>query len=298
MLQISQEKELCRNPFGYDIDQLKEVALRIRRDIITMLPEAGSGHTGGPLSAADFGTALFFNEMVYDPNNPKWTDRDMWFFSFGHVTPVHYSLLAEAGFFPKRDLLKFRKFDGHLQGHPSCLDSPGIEVSSGSLGQGLSIAVGAALGSKIDKHPRRVYCLMSDGEQQEGSIWEAAMSAAHYKADNLCGLIDFNNAQIDGKVENIMGIEPLCDKYKAFGWHAIDIDGHNYKQILDALAEARTVKGKPTVILCRTFMGKGVSFMEDDYRWHGKPPKKEEAEKALIELGTTYQEWYQHLLDH
>lgn len=298
MLEISQEKEVRKNPFGYDIDRLKEAALRIRRDIITMLPDAGSGHTGGPLSAADFGTALFFNEMVYDPKNPKWPDRDMWFFSFGHVTPVHYSLLAEAGFFPKRDLLKFRKLDGHLQGHPSCQDTPGVEVSGGSLGQGLSIAVGAALGSRIDKHPRRVYCLMSDGEQQEGSTWEAVMSAAHFKVDNLCGLIDFNNAQIDGKVENIMGIEPLYDKYKAFGWHAIDIDGHNFKQILDALAEAKTVKGKPTVILCRTYMGKGVSFMEDDYRWHGKPPKKEEAEKALIELGTTYEEWYQHLLNH
>ncbi|OGC77496.1 MAG: transketolase [candidate division Zixibacteria bacterium RBG_16_40_9] len=280
------------------MEQLKEVALRIRRDILTMLPEAGSGHTGGPLSACDFGTALFFNEMVYDPKNPKWPDRDMWFFSFGHVTPVHYSLLAEAGFFPKRDLLKFRKLDGHLQGHPSSLDTPGVEVSSGSLGQGLSIAVGAALGSRLDKHLRRIYCLMSDGEQQEGSIWEAAMSAAHYKLDNLCGLIDYNNIQIDGKVADVMEIAPLAEKYRAFGWHAIDIDGHNYRQILNALAEAKTVKGKPTAILCRTFMGKGVSFMEDDYHWHGKPPKKEEAEKALIELGTTYQEWYQYLLDH
>ena len=284
-----------QNPFQYDIPALQEVALRVRRDIITMLPEAGSGHTGGPLSAADYLTVCFFNEMVYDPLNPRWTDRDMWFYSFGHVTPVHYSLLAEAGFYPKRELLKFRKFDGHLQGHPSCLDSPGIEVSSGSLGQGLSIAVGAALGSRIDKHPRRIHCFMSDGEQQEGSIWEAAMSAGHYKLDSLVGLIDYNDIQIDGKVENIMGIAPLGDKYRAFRWHVIEIDGHNMKQILDALAEARTTKGKPTVILCKTFMGKGVSFMHDDYKWHGMPPSREQSEKALLELGTTYEEWYKYL---
>ena len=297
MLQISQEKELRKNPFGYDIEQLKEVALRIRRDILTMLPEAGSGHTGGPLSATDYLTACFFNEMVYDPLNPRWPERDMWFFSFGHVTPVHYSLLAEAGFFPKKELLKFRKFDGHLQGHPSCLDSPGLEVSAGSLGQGLSIAVGAALGSRIDKHPRRIYCFMSDGEQQEGSIWEAAMSAGHYKLDNIVGLIDYNNAQIDGKVEDIMEVAPLVDKYRAFRWHALEIDGHNIGEALEALKEAKATKGKPTVIICRTFMGKGVSFMHDDYKWHGVPPNREQAEKALLELGTTYQEWHKYLQD-
>jgi len=219
----------------------------------------------------------------------------MWFWSFGHVTPIHYSLLAEAGFFPKRDLLKFRQFDGHLQGHPSCLDTPGVEVSSGSLGQGLSISVGAALGSRLDGHSRRIYALMSDGEQQEGAIWEAAMSAGHYKLDNLCGIIDYNQAQIDGRVEDIMGIAPLADKYRAFRWHVIEVDGHNFEQILTAFAEARQVKGKPTVILAHTIMGKGVSFMEDKYEWHGKPPTREQADKALAELGTTFDEWYNYL---
>ncbi|MCI0531569.1 MAG: transketolase [candidate division Zixibacteria bacterium] len=283
------------NLFKFDIPKLKEMALNIRRDIITMLPEAGSGHTGGPLSAADFLTACFFNEMIYDPKNPRWPDRDMWFFSFGHVTPVHYSLLAEAGFFPKKDLLKFRKFDGHLQGHPSCNDTPGVEVSGGSLGQGLSIAVGAALGSKLDKHPRRIHCFMSDGEQQEGSIWEAVMSAAHYKLDNLVGLIDYNDAQIDGRVKDIMEIAPLGDKYRAFGWQALEIDGHDLKQVLNSLAKAKSTKGKPTVLICRTFMGQGITFMHDDYRWHGIPPKKEQAEAALKELGTSYTEWFEYL---
>ncbi len=289
------ESMIRENLFKFDIPKLKEMALNIRRDIITMLPEAGSGHTGGPLSAADFLTACFFNEMIYDPKNPRWPDRDMWFFSFGHVTPVHYSLLAEAGFFPKKDLLKFRKFDGHLQGHPSCNDTPGVEVSGGSLGQGLSIAVGAALGSKLDKHPRRIHCFMSDGEQQEGSIWEAVMSAAHYKLDNLVGLIDYNDAQIDGRVKDIMEIAPLGDKYRAFGWQALEIDGHDLKQVLNSLAKAKSTKGKPTVLICRTFMGQGITFMHDDYRWHGIPPKKEQAEAALKELGTSYTEWFEYL---
>ncbi len=219
----------------------------------------------------------------------------MWFWSFGHVTPIHYSLLAEAGFFPKKDLLKFRQFDGHLQGHPSSLDTLGVEVSSGSLGQGLSISVGVALGSRLDGNPRRIYALMSDGEQQEGSIWEAAMSAGHYKLDNLCGIIDYNQIQIDGRVEDIMGIAPLADKYRAFRWHVIEVDGHNFEQILAAFAEAREVKGKPTVILAHTIMGKGVSFMYDKFEWHGKPPTREQADQALAELGTTFEEWYNHL---
>ncbi|MGE5693337.1 MAG: transketolase, partial [Candidatus Zixiibacteriota bacterium] len=230
-----------------------------------------------------------------DPRRPKWEGRDMWFWSFGHVTPVHYSLLAEAGYFPKCDLLKFRQFDGHLQGHPSSLDTPGVEVSSGSLGQGLSIAVGAALGSRLNNNPRRVYALMSDGEQQEGSIWEAAMSAGHYKLDNLCGIIDYNQIQIDGRVEDVMGIAPLADKYRAFRWHVIEVDGHNFDELLSAFAEARKTKGKPTVILAHTIMGKPISFMYDKYEWHGKPPTKEQGEKALIELGTTFDEWYAHL---
>ena len=288
-------KGIVLPPLRYSIDALKEKALYIRRDIITMLIESQSGHTGGPLSCADFCAALMFYEANYDPKNPKWPERDMWFFSIGHVTPVHYSMLAEAGFFPLKDLMKFRKFGGHLQGHPSCLDTPGVEVSSGSLGQGLSIAVGAAIGSRINNHPRRVYCIMGDGEQQEGSIWEAVMAAAHYGLDNLCAVIDFNRAQIDGFVENVIGIEPLADKYRAFNWHVIEIDGHNIEDVVKGFDQARALKGRPTVILAHTTMGKGVGFMENDPGWHGKPPSPEQGRKALIELGTTWEEWSERL---
>ncbi len=280
------------------IDQLKEKALIIRRDIITMLIEAQSGHSGGPLSCADFCSVLAFYEANYNPKNPKWPERDMWFFSIGHVTPVHYSMLAEAGYFPLKDLMGFRKFGKHCQGHPSCLDTPGVEVSSGSLGQGLSIAVGAAIAAKMDKIPRRVYTIMGDGEQQEGSIWEAAMAAAHYKLDNLCGIIDFNKAQIDGFVENVMNIESLADKYKAFNWNVIEIDGHNILEIVGAFDKARTLKGRPTAILAHTIMGKGVSFMENDPAWHGKPPTPDQGKKALVELGTTWEEWSSRLLNN
>ena len=287
-----------RNPYRFGIDQLKSKARDIRRDIITMLVEAKSGHTGGPMGFADVATALFFNELVYDPKNPKWPWRDMWFYSFGHVTPIHYSALGEAGFFPLRDLMKFRKFDGHLQGHPSSLDTPGVEVSSGSLGQGLSIAFGAAYGSRMDGHPRRVYGLLSDGEHQEGSIWEAILSAGHYKLDNLCAIVDYNNIQIDGYIEDIMGLAPLADKYRAFRWHVIEIDGHDLAAILSALEEARRTKGKPTVILARTVMGQPISFMLNNYEWHGKPPTPDEGEKALAELGTTYAQWSERLLSN
>lgn len=285
------------NPYRLSIPELQAKALDIRRDIITMLVEAQSGHTGGPMDFADIAAAMYFHELVYDPKQPKWPDRDMWFWSMGHVTPVHYSALAEAGFYPLKDLMKFRKFDGHLQGHPSSIDTPGVEVSSGSLGQGLSIAFGVAYGSRMDKHPRRVYAFLSDGEQQEGSTWEAAMSAGHYGLDNLCAIIDYNNIQIDGYVEDIMGLSPLGDKYRAFRWHVIEIDGHDMDAILAALEEARDTKGKPTVILARTVMGQPVSFMLDNYEWHGKPPKPEEGRRALAELGTTYEDWSARLLN-
>jgi transketolase len=261
-----------------------------------MLIEARSGHTGGPMDFADVAAALYFHELVYDPRQPKWPLRDMWFWSMGHVTPIHYSALAEAGFFPLRDLMKFRKFDGHLQGHPSSLDTPGVEVSSGSLGQGLSIAFGAAYGSRMDSHPRRVYAFLSDGEHQEGSTWEAVMSAGHYRLDNLCAVVDYNNIQIDGHVEDIMGLAPLGDKYRAFRWHVVEIDGHDMQAILEALAEARAARGQPTVILARTVMGHPVSFMLDKYEWHGKPPKPDEGERALAELGTSYAAWSSRLL--
>ncbi len=281
--------------FNLNEEQLKEKALVIRRNIITMLAEAKSGHSGGPLSVTDFGTALFFNEANIKPEDPNWEDRDFILFSIGHVTPVIYSLMAEAGYFPRKDLLKFRDIEGHLQGHPSRHETPGIEVSSGSLGQGLSVAVGAALGFKLDNEDRRVFCIMGDGEQQEGQIWEAVMSASHFKLDNLVGIVDLNGLQIDGKTKDIMNIEPLADKYRTFGWHVIEIDGHDMKSILSAYNEARTIKEKPTVIIADTIMGKGVSMMEDDHKWHGMPPSKEQAEDILKELGTTYEGWKEYL---
>lgn len=280
-----------------NVEQLKSKALEIRRDIITMLTYAGSGHSGGSLSSADYGTALFFNEMNIEPKNLSYKDRDLWFFSIGHVTPLIYSLMAEAGYFPKNDLLLFRQFKGRLEGHPCKKHVPGIEVSAGSLGQGLSVAVGAALGSKLDKHPRRVYVVCGDGELQEGQIWEAAMSAAHYKLDNLCAFVDYNKLQIDGNVEDVMGIHPLGDKFRAFNWNVVEIDGHNFEEILDALEKARNFKGRPTVILGNTIMGKCVSFMENNHKWHGNPPSKEQAVVALAELGTTLEDWTKRLAE-
>ena len=280
----------------WPVEKLTEKALHIRRDIITLLCKSQTGHSGGPLSTTDFGTALFFHELNVDPANPKWPERDYWHFSIGHVTPVIYSLMAERGYFPLRDLMKFRAFDGHAQGHPSAHDTPGIEVSAGSLGQGLSVCCGVAMASRLDQHPRRVYCVMGDGEQQEGQIWEASMFAAHYKLDNLCGMIDYNRKQIDGDVQDTMGIKPLADKWRAFNWNVIECDGHDMAEILRAFAKARAHKGSPSLILAHTVMGQGVSYMADDYRWHGKPPKPDQAEQALKELGTSYAEWSARLL--
>ncbi len=284
------------NPFNYSKDQLIAKALDVRRDIITMLVPAKSGHTGGPLSCADFATALYFRYLNHRPQEPTWPDRDFAFYSIGHVTPVNYSILAECGYFPMKDLMKFRKIDGHLQGHPHRLDTPGIEISSGSLGHGLGVACGVAKGSKIDHHDRRVYCIMGDGELEEGSCWESAMFAGHYRLDNLGVVVDYNNAQIDGKNVDIMDIAPLADKWRAFNWHVIEIDGHDMDQILAAYDEMLSFKGKPTVVIAHTRMGEGVSFMEGHYQWHGKPPKPEEGEAAMKELGTTLSEWTDRLL--
>jgi transketolase len=280
------------------VDGLKERALFVRRDIIALLARARSGHSGGPLSSADFGTVLFFHEMNVNPEQLDDPSRDMWHFSIGHVTPVIYSLMGERGYFPLADLLGFRQLAGHLQGHPSRHDTPGIEVSSGSLGQGLSVACGMALGSRLDGLSRRVYCVMGDGEQQEGQIWEAAMFAAHYRLDNLCGIVDYNRKQIDGDVEDVMGIAPLADKWRAFRWHVIEVDGHDIEQLLAAFEKARRTKGKPTAILAHTVMGKGISFMEDDFRWHGTPPNQEQAERAMRDLGTTLESWTRRLESH
>jgi transketolase len=282
----------------YDVNQLRERALYVRRDIVALLARSQSGHSGGPLSSTDFGTVLFFHEMNVDPAHLDDPKRDLWHFSIGHITPCIYALMGERGYFPLKDLLQFRRFEGHLQGHPSHHDTPGIEVSSGSLGQGLSVCCGMALGSRMDGNQRRVYCVMGDGEQQEGQIWEASMFAAHYKLDNLCGVIDYNRKQIDGDVQDVMGIAPLADKWRAFGWHVVECDGHDVGKVLGAFEEARRTKGKPTVILAKTIMGKGVSYMEDDYRWHGVPPNLEQAQKAMVELGTTLEAWTKRLETH
>ena len=281
---------------GWDAGRLRAKALEIRRDIITLLAKAQSGHSGGPLSSTDLGTALFFNELNVDPGHPDWPERDYWHFSIGHVTPLIYSLMAERGYFPLRDLMQFRTFDGHAQGHPSAHDTRGIEVSAGSLGQGLSVCCGVAMAARLDRHPRRIYCIMGDGEQQEGQIWEAAMFAGHYRLENLCGIIDYNRKQIDGDVEEVMGIAPLADKWRAFEWHVVECDGHDMDAILRGLSEARAHPGQPTVILAHTEMGHGVSYMADDFRWHGKPPKPDQAEVALKELGTSYAEWSERLM--
>jgi transketolase len=277
------------------VDELRERALFVRRDIIALLARSQSGHSGGPLSSSDFGTVLFFHEMNVDPGRLDDPSRDLWHFSIGHITPAIYALMGERGYFPLRDLLQFRSFEGHLQGHPSKHDTPGIEVSSGSLGQGLSVSCGMALGSRMDGNPRRVYCVMGDGEQQEGQIWEAAMFAAHYKLDNLCAIIDYNRKQIDGDVQDVMGIAPLAAKWRAFNWNVIECDGHDIPAVLGAFEEARRATGAPSVILAHTVMGKGVSYMEDDYRWHGVPPSPEQAEKALAELGTSLADWTRRL---
>jgi transketolase len=295
-VRLTPERCHARGRLGFTPEELRAMSLRIRRNIVTTLIDAASGHSGGPLSCADFGAALFFHEMSLDPANPAWPGRDFWHFSIGHVTPVIYSLMAERGYFPLADLLKFRKFDGHLQGHPSRHDTPGIEVSAGSLGQGLSVCVGVALAARLDEEKRRVYCVMGDGEQQEGQVWEAVMSAAHYGLDNLCAIVDYNRKQIDGDVEDVMGIAPLAEKYRAFNWNVIEVNGHDVQEILDGFAAARAHRGAPSVILAHTVMGQGVSYMADDYRWHGKPPKKDEGEKALVELGTTYDAWKARLL--
>jgi transketolase len=265
------------------IKELEDKAKYIRRLIIQMLAKAGSGHPGGSLSSTDLVTALYFAVMRVRPSEPEWPDRDRFHMSKGHCCPLWYALLADKGYFPTEQLWTLRQFGSMLQGHPD-RRVPGVEAASGSLGQGLSIAVGMSLAAGIDKKDYRVYCLMGDGEIQEGNIWEAAMAASHYKRDNLCGIVDFNGFQIDGKVKDVMNLEPLVDKWRAFGWHTIEIDGHAMGQILSAYEEARTIKGKPSVIIAHTIKGKGVSFMENVVDFHGRAPTKEEAERALKEL--------------
>ncbi|NLL18015.1 MAG: transketolase [Clostridia bacterium] len=264
--------------------QLEAKAREIRKSIVRMTGAAGSGHPGGSLSAADIVTALYFHEMNINPQEPDWADRDRFVLSKGHAAPVLYAALAERGYFPKEELLTLRKMGSRLQGHPDLNALPGVEMSTGSLGQGLAVANGMALAGKLDQKDYRVYALLGDGECQEGMVWEAAMAAAHYRLDNLTAFLDDNGLQIDGPVEEVMSTKPLIDKWKAFGWHVLSIDGHDMGQILSALAEAKNTKGRPTMIIAKTIKGKGVSFMEDQVGWHGVAPKPEQVTQALAEL--------------
>lgn len=263
---------------------LKDRARRMRIDILKTLAGCGSGHTGGSLSATDIVAALYFYKMKLDPKNPRSKDRDHFILSKGHAAPLLYTALAHAGFIDTAELCTLRRLGSRLQGHPDSKYLPGVEISTGSLGQGLSVANGIALAHKLDKTPNRVYALLGDGELQEGQVWEAAMTAAHYKLDNLCALVDNNGLQIDGPVAKVMGVEPITDKWRAFGWEVLDIDGHDMGQIVSALDKAETIKGKPTMIVCRTVKGKGVSVFEGKVEFHGTAPSQEELAIAMKEL--------------
>ncbi|WP_213974760.1 transketolase [Tepidanaerobacter acetatoxydans] len=263
------------------INELNSKARIVRRHIVEMIAEAGSGHPGGSLSSADIVTALYFHIMNVDPQNPHWPERDRFVLSKGHAAPLLYAVLAEKGFFPKEKLLTLRKTGSILQGHPDMKLTPGLDMTTGSLGQGLSAANGMALAAKLDKKSYRVYVVMGDGELEEGQIWEAAMTSAHYKLDNLTAFVDHNGLQIDGPIQKVMSPENIHEKFKAFGWNVIDIDGHDMKQILDAVEEAKTVKNRPTVIVAKTVKGKGVPFMENQVGWHGKAPSPEQVKEAL-----------------
>ena len=268
-----------------NVQELKAIAKTVRGDIISMLTESASGHPGGSLSSADIVTALFFGEMNIDVNNPKDENRDRFVLSKGHAAPVLYSALARKGYFPVEELKTLRKINSRLQGHPSMRYLPGIDMSTGSLGQGISSAVGMALAGKLDKKSYRVYTILGDGELEEGQVWEAAMSAAHYKLNNLTAFIDFNGLQIDGNIEDVMNPSPIDKKFEAFGWNTIIIDGHNIEEILGAIEKAKACTDKPTVVVCKTVKGKGVSFMENQASWHGTAPSTEQCAKALEEIG-------------
>lgn len=267
-----------------DFNYLAKKANNLRRNIVRMIGEAGSGHPGGSLSAADILTVLYFQVMKVDPVNPRDPDRDRFVLSKGHGAPALYAALAEKGFFPQEELWSLRKINSLLQGHPDMRKVPGVEMSTGSLGQGLSAANGMALGARVMGKDYRVFVVLGDGENQEGQIWEAAMTAAHYKLDNLTAFLDYNGLQIDGPCAQVKSPLPLKEKWEAFGWEVLEIDGHDLKQIWEACQKALTIKGKPTMVICRTVKGRGVSFMENMVDWHGKAPDKEQLEKALSEL--------------
>lgn len=265
------------------IKALEDKARKIRRHVLNMIYEAGSGHPGGSLSCVDILTTLYFHTMHHDPSRPKWIERDRFILSKGHAAPALYATLAESGYFPLEELSGLRKLGSMLQGHPDS-KVPGVEFSSGSLGQGLSIASGVALAGKLDGKTHRIYTLLGDGESDEGQVWEAAMLASHYKLDNLTAIVDRNGLQIDGLTEKIMRLEPIAGKWKAFGWHTIEIDGNKIEEIAASIDEANRIQGRPTVIIAHTFKGKGISFMEWMNSFHGRALSEEEMEKALQEL--------------
>jgi len=265
------------------VKDLKKKAITLRKDILTMLEKAGSGHTGGSLSMAEILVALYCYKVKHDPKNPDWAERDRVLLSKGHGCPALYAILAEQGYFSKEELWGLRKLGSKLQGHPQ-MGLAGIEISSGSLGQGLSIANGMGLALKMDGIGSKVYCIMGDGETNEGQVWEAAMTAGHHKLNNICAIVDFNKMQIDGLCCDVKDLEPYQDKWRDFGWHAKEVDGHDFNQLMDALDEMDKVKDKPQIIIAHTVKGKGISFIENQVKWHGIAPNNEELEKALKEL--------------
>lgn len=267
-----------------DVEELKKIANQVRIDIVNMVYEAKSGHPGGSLSIADILTVLYFNQMNIDEKNPKSAQRDRFVLSKGHCAPALYSILIEKGYVPREELKKFRSVEGILQGHPDMNKVPGVDMTTGSLGQGLSVANGMALASKMEHEGYRVYCMLGDGEIEEGQVWEAAMTSNKYKLDNLCAIVDYNGLQIDGKVTEVKGLDDLEGKFKSFGFNTIVIDGNNIEQIIDGFNSAKLCKGKPSVIIAKTIKGKGVSFMENKAEWHGKAPNEEEYNQAMEEL--------------
>ncbi|MFH0838812.1 MAG: transketolase [Candidatus Omnitrophota bacterium] len=267
-----------------DINKLKKEAVCVRKDILTMLEAAGSGHPGGSLSCVELIMGLYYYKLKHDPKKPFLKNRDRFILSKGHGCPCLYTVLAHQGYFPREELLTLRKLGSKLQGHPDKSHLPILEATTGSLGQGLSIANGIALAAHLDRLGIRIYCLLGDGELNEGQIWEAMMTASHYKLDNLCAIVDYNKYQIDGPVKEVKNLEPLVKKWEAFNWHVIEINGHALEEIMDAYDEAEKIKGKPTVIIAHTTKGKGVSFMENSLDWHGVAPTKEHLEKACKEL--------------
>jgi transketolase len=268
----------------YSLEELKNLTQTIRKDIIRMTTAAGSGHPSTSLSAVEILTALYFQVLHHDPSNPHWPDRDRFILSKGHGAPALYSVMARSGYFPPEQLMTLRKLDSPLQGHPERQRVAGVEASTGSLGQGLSIGSGMALAARVDRKTYRVYVLTGDGELDEGQVWEAALFAAHYKIDNLTAIVDRNGQQQDGWCKDILNTEPLAEKWRSFGWHVVDINGHDLQQVLKALDEAKAMKGKPTAIIARTVKGKGVSLLENNTNFHGVPLKPEQLEEALKEL--------------